>query len=68
MGVPMPDLTDPASLKSRDNAALRKVILEGGAATGLSPMMPPWGQILDEQELDGVVRYIEQLGESPRGD
>jgi hypothetical protein len=61
MGVPMPDFTDPASLKLRDGEALRKVIQEGGGAVGLSPMMPPWKGILNEQELDGMVRYIEGL-------
>lgn len=61
MGVPMPDFTDPASLKLRDEEALRKVIQEGGGAVGLSPMMPPWKGILNEQELDGMVRYIEGL-------
>jgi len=61
MGVPMPDLTAPASLKSRDDIALRQVILEGGPAVGMSPMMPPWKGILNEQEVDGIVRYIKGL-------
>ena len=58
MGVPMPDFLDPDFLSSRDDVRLRKVILEGGAAMGLSPMMPPWGQILSEQEVEGIVRLI----------
>lgn len=40
---------------------LKKVISEGGAAVGLSPMMTPWGHALKGDDLENVVAYIRSL-------
>lgn len=43
-------------------AELKKVIQKGGAAAGLSPLMPPWEASLSEEELSNVIAYIHSLG------
>ena len=60
LNPPPPDLT--ASTSSRDVALLRKVITEGSAAIGRSPLSPPWGRSLSRQELDYLVAYCQSLG------
>jgi mono/diheme cytochrome c family protein len=59
--VPPPgDLT---ALKSApDVVYLRRVIAEGGAAVGRSPLSPPWGRSLRAQEIDDLVLYCRALG------
>lgn len=52
------DLTDAAYMKTRSDADLKKVILEGGAAIGKSPMMPPWKGSLSEQDVTNIVAYV----------
>jgi mono/diheme cytochrome c family protein len=46
---------------SVDDDYLRKVITEGGAAVGLSPMMTPWGHTLKGDDLENVVAYVRSL-------
>lgn len=41
---------------------LFKVIQGGGAAVGKSPMMPPWGGTLKEQDIQNVIAYLRTLG------
>jgi len=62
MDVPVPDLRSAQFQASRDDARLRAVIVDGGAAHGLSPMMPPWGQLLTPAEIDALVRHVRTLG------
>lgn len=40
---------------------LKKIITEGGAANGLSPLMPPWGGALTPQDVANVVAHIRTL-------
>lgn len=44
-----------------DDDYLKKVITQGGAAVGLSPMMTPWGHTLKGDDLENVVAYIRSL-------
>ena len=60
LNPPPPDLT--ASGHSRDAVLLRKVIAEGSAAAGRSPLSPPWGRSLRQQEIDYLVAYCQSLG------
>jgi mono/diheme cytochrome c family protein len=55
-----PDLTTSRNLQ--DAAYLRRVIAEGSAAVGRSPLSPPWGRTLSQQEIDYVVLYCRALG------
>jgi mono/diheme cytochrome c family protein len=54
-----PDLT--SSSTARDAALLRKVIVDGTAAAGRSPLSPPWGRSLSQQEIDYLVAYCASL-------
>lgn len=57
---PPPDLT--VSKRVADRALLRKVIAEGSASVGRSPLSPPWGHNLRPQEIDYLVAYCQALG------
>jgi mono/diheme cytochrome c family protein len=54
-----PDLTSSANPPSA--LLLRKVIAEGSAAAGRSPLSPPWGRNLSQQEIDYLVAYCRAL-------
>jgi mono/diheme cytochrome c family protein len=56
---PVPDLTASKSLG--DPAYVRRVITEGSAAAGRSPLSPPWGRNLSSQEIDYLVLYCQHL-------
>ena len=57
-----PPLDLTASANARDAALIRKVIVEGSAAVGRSPLSPPWGRSLSRQEIDYLVAYCQSLG------
>ena len=45
-----------------DDAHIKKVIKEGGASVGLSATMAPWGSMLNDEELNGMVSLIREWG------
>ena len=45
-----------------DDIHIAKVIKEGGAANGLSGTMPPWGAVLSDDEVKGLVAKIRAWG------
>lgn len=47
---------------SVDDARIAKVIANGGASVGLSPMMAPWGSVLSPEEIQGLVKKIRVFG------
>jgi len=55
-----PDLTVVDNV--RDEASLQKVIAEGSAAVGRSPLSPPWGRSLSAQDISYLVAYCQALG------
>jgi len=57
------DFTDKSWQKSVDDAHITKVIKEGGAAVGLSATMAPWGAVLSDDDIKGLVSYVRKLGE-----
>ena len=59
LNPPPPDLT--ASPHARDAALVRKVITEGSASVGRSPLSPPWGHNLSRLEIDYLVAYCQSL-------
>jgi mono/diheme cytochrome c family protein len=59
-----PDLT--AAANPRDAALLKKVIAEGSASAGRSPLSPPWGRSLSQQEVDYLVAYCQSLAKQSR--
>ena len=56
---PPPDLT--ASRNLGDAAYLHRVIAEGSAAAGRSPLSPPWGRTLSAQQIEYVALYCRAL-------
>ncbi len=55
----VPDLT--ASKSMADPAYVRRVIAEGSAAVGRSPLSPPWGRNLSPLEVEYLVLYCQRL-------
>jgi mono/diheme cytochrome c family protein len=45
-----------------DDAHIAKVIKEGGVTSGLSGTMPPWGAVLSDDEVKGLVAKIRDWG------
>ena len=52
---------DGAYMGTLTDDYLAKVIKEGGAAVGKSPMMPPWGGSLSDAQVRAVVAFIRTL-------
>ncbi len=59
LSPPPPDMT--ASKSILDATLLEKVITQGSAAVGRSPLSPPWGRSLSRQEIDYLVAYCQSL-------
>lgn len=54
--------TDKEWQKSTKDADIFKVIKEGGAAVGKSPLMAAWGAALSDDDINNIVAYVRQLG------
>jgi len=52
------DYTNGAYMKTRTDDQLRKVIKDGGAASGFSAVMPAWGPTLSDQDITNIIAYI----------
>jgi mono/diheme cytochrome c family protein len=52
------DFTSKDWQKSVTDEHLAKVIKDGGAANGLSPAMAPWGSLLSDAEVKGIIAKI----------
>jgi len=59
LNPPVPDLT--AAKSGQDAALVRRVIAEGSAAVGRSPLSPPWGRSLSPQEIEYLTLYCRGL-------
>jgi mono/diheme cytochrome c family protein len=59
LNPPVPDLTTSKGLT--DAAYVRRVIAEGSAAVGRSPLSPPWGRNLSPQEIEYLTLYCRGL-------
>jgi len=55
------DFADPKFWETRDDAAVRKVVKEGGAAVGKSPLMAAWGKVLNEAQVEAVIARIKSF-------
>jgi mono/diheme cytochrome c family protein len=53
----------PANLlvSQLDSAARNRIVRNGGAAVGRSPVMPNWGAELTETELRDVIAYVASI-------
>jgi mono/diheme cytochrome c family protein len=61
---PVPDLTTSKNLA--DPTYVRRVIAEGSAAVGRSPLSPPWGRNLSSQEIEYLTLYCRALATKTR--
>jgi mono/diheme cytochrome c family protein len=58
------DHTDGSYMNKLSTEHIHKVIKEGGAAVGKSPIMPPQADLSDEQ-IDNVVAFVRSLASPP---
>jgi glucose/arabinose dehydrogenase len=61
LGVDIADFSKSEFQNKRSDDDLLKIISKGGNEAGLSPFMPPWEGILDEQEINALVGHIRGL-------
>jgi mono/diheme cytochrome c family protein len=52
------DFSDHARMKTLSDDRIKQVILNGGRSVGLSPLMPPWGGVLTEKQVSGLIGFI----------
>lgn len=55
------DLTNKGYVAGLKDQYLFDLLQKGGAATGKSPMMPPFGSKLKEGEIHDVIAYLRSL-------
>ena len=55
------DHTDKDYMSKMSDADMLKVIKNGGASIGKSPLMPPWGGSLKDDQIQDVIAYIRTL-------
>lgn len=55
------DLTKAEELRRLTDDRIANIIAKGGARNALSPLMPPWGNTLTGEEIQGLVRFIRDL-------
>jgi len=55
------NFTDAAEMNKLSDADILNVIMDGGPSVSKSPMMPPWGKTLSEDEVKGLVSYLRVL-------
>ncbi len=55
------DHTDGKHMKGLTDQYLFKIIKEGGSAAGKSPLMPPFGTQLKDEDIRDVIAYIRTL-------
>jgi cytochrome c553 len=53
--------TDKATMSKLSDDELFKVIKNGGASVGKSPLMPPWGASLKDDQIKEILAYIRTL-------
>ena len=64
--TPRPARHDDGSyMNALSNQHLFRVIKEGGAAVGKSPMMAPWGGALSDDQIRDLVAFIRTLATPP---
>ena len=61
MSVQPRDHTDAKAMSARSDQDLAKVIKEGGVAINKSVLMPPWGDVFSDEEINDLVQYLRKL-------
>jgi cytochrome c oxidase cbb3-type subunit 3 len=55
------DHTNKEYMSKMSDDEMLKVIKNGGASVGKSPLMPPWGGALKDDQIQDVIAYIRTL-------
>jgi cytochrome c oxidase cbb3-type subunit 3 len=55
------DHTDKETMSKLSDDELLKVIKNGGASVGKSPLMPAWGASLKDEQIQDVIAYVRTL-------
>ena len=61
MSVQPRDHSDAKGMKSISDKDMFKAIKEGGLAVSKSVHMPPWGDILSDEDIHDIVKYLREL-------
>jgi mono/diheme cytochrome c family protein len=56
------DLSNKAYVSGLKDDYIKKLIKEGGQAAGKSPLMPPLGGALKDDDIENVIAYVRSLG------
>lgn len=67
MSVQPRDHTDGKEMSARSDEELFKAIKDGGQAVSKSVLMPPWGGVLSDEEIKGLVGYLRHLCQCQHG-
>jgi mono/diheme cytochrome c family protein len=57
--------SDGAYMNALTDAHIEKVIKEGGASVGKSPLMAPWGATLSDAQVKDVMAFVRSLAQPP---
>ena len=55
------NFTKKDEMNKLTDADIKNVILKGGPVASKSPMMPPWGKTLSDEEVDSLVLYVREI-------
>jgi cytochrome c oxidase cbb3-type subunit 3 len=55
------NFTNSAEMEKLSDADIKNVVLDGGPSASKSPMMPPWGKTLSEEQVDELVQHLRKL-------
>jgi cytochrome c553 len=55
------DHTDREYMSKLSDDEMLKVIKNGGASVGKSPLMPPWGASLKDEQIQDIMAHIRSL-------
>ena len=59
------DLTDRQTVGQLSGEYISKVIREGSASVGKSPLCPPWGRVFSGEQVTAVVAHVRGLSAAP---
>ncbi len=64
---PPRDLTSRRYMRRLTKLRIRRTIFDGGAETGKSPLMPPFGKTLPPKVIDGLAAYVKGFSKNKSG-
>jgi cytochrome c oxidase cbb3-type subunit 3 len=67
MSVQPRDHTDAKAMSARSDQDLIKVIKEGGTSINKSVLMPPWGGVFSDEEVNELAQYLRTLCKCSHG-